>query len=176
LSTVLSLRAVAADTPREPYHFEPASLASGELRLGPDGWHAIVPLGGATHRFWLPELPVRASQLIVELPLDTAFGVRLQTAHRLKLALEKRPVGPAPLFITAQRRRRLILSTRAVDGWLDGNSYREIADGLFGVDGTPGRSWKTNDLRSRTIRLVRSGLALMRGGYRALLRPSSKKK
>jgi hypothetical protein len=135
-----------------------------------------VPLGGATHRLWLPELPRKPSQLIVELPLDVTFDVRLQTAHRLKLALEKRPVGPAPLFITAQRRRRLILSARAVDGWLDGNSYREIADGLFGEDGTPRRAWKTNDLRSRTIRLVQSGLALMRGGYRALLRSSSKKK
>ena len=29
---------------------------------------------------------------------------------------------------------------------------------------------KTHDLRSRTIRLVQSGLNLMRGGYRALLR------
>jgi hypothetical protein len=148
----------------------------GELRRAPDGWHAIVPLGGATHRLWLEELPVKPSPLIVELPLDTAFNIRLQTAHRFKLALEKRPVGPAPLVITAQRRRRLILSARALDGWLEGNSYREIAEGLFGEEGTPRRSWKSHDLRSRTIRLVRSGLALMRGGYRALLRSPSRKK
>ncbi len=32
------------------------------------------------------------------------------------------------------------------------------------------------ELRSRTIRLVQAGDALMRGGYRALLRPRSPKK
>jgi hypothetical protein len=167
---------VAADVPREPYEFEPGSLSAGELRRAPDGWHAIVPLGGAIHRLWLSELPAKAATLIVELPLDTTFDIRLQTAHRFKLALEERPVGHAPLWITAQRRQRLILSVRALDGWLEGNSYREIAAGLFGKERTPRRSWKSHDLRSRTIRLVQNGFALMRGGYRALLRPSSKKK
>ncbi|WP_456684371.1 DNA -binding domain-containing protein [Bradyrhizobium elkanii] len=38
--------------------------------------------------------------------------------------------------------------------------------------GIPDSAWKTHDLRSRTIRLVQSGLALARGGYRRLLRPS----
>jgi len=40
----------------------------------------------------------------------------------------------------------------------------------------PERAWKTHDLRNRTIRLVQTGLALMRGGYRELLRPSRRKK
>lgn len=53
---------------------------------------------------------------------------------------------------------------------MDGASYRAIAELLFGADCIPERAWKTNDLRSRTIRLVQSGLALMRGGYRELLR------
>lgn len=167
---------MAADAPRKPNDFEPGSLSAGELRRAPDGWHAIVPLGGAIHRLWLSELPVKAAPLIVELPLDSTFEVRLRTAHRFKLALEERPVGPAPLSITAQRRQRMILSARALDGWLQGNSYREIADGLFGKERTPPRSWKSHDLRSRTIRLVRSGLALVRGGYRALLHPPSRKK
>jgi hypothetical protein len=59
---------------------------------------------------------------------------------------------------------------------LEGNSYREIAEGLFGKERIFGRSWKAHDLRSRTIRLVQYGIALMRGGYRALLRPPSRKK
>ena len=54
---------------------------------------------------------------------------------------------------------------RAVDGWLEGNNYREIAQGLFGRHRVPDRSWKTHDLRGRTIRLVQTGLALMRGGF-----------
>ncbi len=40
----------------------------------------------------------------------------------------------------------------------------------------PERAWKTHDLRNRTIRLVQSGLALMRGGYRELLRYRRKQK
>lgn len=167
---------MTADVPRKPYEFEPASLSAGELRRARDGWHAILPLGGAIHRLWLPEIPAKAASLIIELPLDNSFSVRLQTANRFKLALEKRPIGPAPLLITTQRRQRLILSARALDGWLQGNSYRQIADELFGSERTPWRSWKSHDLRSRTIRLVRSGLALMRGGYRALLRPPFRKK
>ncbi|TWB51398.1 uncharacterized protein DUF2285 [Bradyrhizobium sacchari] len=38
-----------------------------------------------------------------------------------------------------------------------------------------GRAWKTHDLRSRTLRLVKTGLELVYGGYRALLRLMSRK-
>ena len=65
---------------------------------------------------------------------------------------------------------------RALDAWLAGHSYREIAEGLYGKERVASRSWKDGDLRSHIIRLVKSGIALMRGGYRALLRPSSRKK
>ena len=58
---------------------------------------------------------------------------------------------------------------------MDGASYRVIAEELFGRRRIPERAWKTHELRSRTIRLVQAGLALMRGGYRAVLRPSSRK-
>ncbi|MGL1255187.1 DUF2285 domain-containing protein [Escherichia coli] len=51
-----------------------------------------------------------------------------------------------------------------------------MAEVLFGAGRISERDWKTHDLRNRTIRLVQSGLALMRGGYRALLRPTSRKK
>jgi hypothetical protein len=53
---------------------------------------------------------------------------------------------------------------------------REIAEGLFGKERVGRRPWKDSDLRSHIIRLVKSGMALMRGGYRALLRSSSRKK
>ena len=65
---------------------------------------------------------------------------------------------------------------RALDGWLAGHNYREIAEGLFGMERIRGRSWKDHDLRSLTIRLVKNGIALMRGGYRALLRSARRKK
>ena len=65
---------------------------------------------------------------------------------------------------------------RALDGRNENKSYRAIAEGLFGKKRIPDRAWKTHDLRNRTIRLVQSGLALMRGGYRELLRPRRKDK
>ena len=39
-----------------------------------------------------------------------------------------------------------------------------------------GRAWKTHDLRDRTIRLVRTGLKLMRGGNLKLLRYSRRRR
>jgi len=151
-------------------------VAGGEFRRSPDGWHAIVPLGGATHRVWLPTIPAGGSLFAVELRLDANFDVRSRAAHRFLLAIEGRRLPTPPLALPRQRRRRFILTIRALDAWLQGHSYREIAEGLFGKEQVTGRSWKAHDLRSRVIRLVQNGLAMMRGGYRALLRPPLRKK
>lgn len=158
------------------YTLDFANLTGGELRRAPDGWHAIVPLGGANHRLWLKELPANGSPLAVELPLDFNFEIRAQAAYRFRRALEDGPLGPPVLPLTVQRRQRLTLSMRALDGWLEGNTYREIAAALFGATRISERDWRTHDLRNRTIRLVRSGFALMRGGYRALLRPGTRRR
>ncbi len=98
-----------------------------------------------------PDLPARVAELL-------AFWHRLTGA------------GPPPLEkVTPQRRRRLILGLRALDGRAAGASYRVLAAGLFGTARVPaGAAWKTHDLRSRTMRLVADATALMRGGYRAL--------
>lgn len=127
-------------------------------------------LGGATHRLWLHERLEAGSLLAVELPLDADFELRAQAAHRLWSALAKRTPGLARPPLPLQRRQRLTLALRAADGRTEGNSYREIAEGLFGKHRIPDRGWKTHDLRNRTIRLVQNGLALIRGGYRKLLR------
>ena len=152
------------------------TLSGRELRLASDGWHAIVPLGGTNHRLWLKELSTSGSPLAVELPLDDHFDVRAQAANRFWRALERRALGPPLLPLNVRRRQGLIFSIRALDGRLEGRTYREIAEGLFGQHRIPKRDWRTHDLRSRTIRLVRGGFALMRGGYRALLRAPSRKK
>ncbi|WP_333927146.1 DUF2285 domain-containing protein [Bradyrhizobium sp. CCBAU 11361] len=174
LPTVLPVRAAVRSAASKRYDLDFSKLAGSELRHAPDGWHAIVALGGAKHRLWLPALPPSGSSVAVDLPLDRNFEARLRAAHRFWLALERRPLGPPPLALPILTRRRLILALRAVDGSLEGNSYREIAQGLFGKHRIPDRGWKTHDLRSRTIRLVRTGLRLMRGGYRALLRRNRK--
>jgi hypothetical protein len=73
--------------------------------------------------------------------------------------------------LTLQRRQRLVLTLRALDGRLDGETYRAIAQALFGATRVPtGVGWKTHDLRDRTIRLARAGVTLMQGGYLELLR------
>lgn len=154
-----------------PIDHDLTKRAGAEFRQASDGWHGVVPLGGARHRLWLQEFPSKGASLAAELPLDADFDIRAQAALRFWQALRRRPLGAPVPALTLQRRRRLTLELRALDGWLEGNSYRAIAGGLFGQQRVSGRGWKTHDLRSRTIRLVQKGLTLMRGGYRALLRP-----
>jgi hypothetical protein len=126
--------------------------------------------------FWLKEAPVAAVAYAVELPFDHDFEFRADAGRRLWRALNGRPLG-APLHaLSVHRRRRLALALRALDARMDGGTYREIAQVLFGARRISERDWRTHDLRSSTIRLVQSGFDLMRGGYRALLRPSSPKK
>ena len=153
-----------------------SDLNKVQLREGPDGWHAVLYLRGVEHRVWLKEAPIVAVTYAVELPFDRDFDFRADAGRRLWRALNGRPLG-APLHVlSAQRRRRLTLALRALDARMDGSTYREIAEVLFGAGRISERGWRTHDLRNRTIRLVQSGFALMRGGYRALLRPKSRKK
>jgi hypothetical protein len=150
-------------------------LADAELRQGTDGWYAVLHLGGVEHRVWLREPPLVAVTYAVELPFDRDFDFRAHAARRLWRTLNSRPPGLPLHTFSAHRRRRLAMALRALDGRLAGATYREIAEVLFSPKRIPERAWKTHDLRNQTIRLVQNGLALMRGGYRALLRPSSRK-
>jgi hypothetical protein len=149
-------------------------LGSADIRHAADGWHAVLRLGGAIHRLWLPKIPTKSP--IIELPLDSDFDIRAQAAHRLWLAIGQRTLRPPPVGFSVQRRQRLALALRALDGHTGGNSYRAIAAVLFGKGRITERAWKTHDLRSRTIRLVQNGLSLVRGGYRTLLRARSGKR
>jgi hypothetical protein len=107
----------------------------------------------------------------VVIPLNEDFGVRADAALRLWRVTTGRPRGRPSDRLTSQRRHRLGLALRALDGRLAGESYRAIAQSLFGGARIPtGPSWKTHELRDRTIRLARAGLKLMRGGYLDLLR------
>jgi hypothetical protein len=151
-------------------------LNKGQLRQGPDGWHAVLYLHGAEHRVWLKEAPVVTVTYAVELPFDRDFEFRADAGRRLWRALNGRPPWVPLHALSAHRRRRLALALRALDARMDGSTYREIAEVLFDASRISERDWRTHDLRNRTIRLVQSGFALMRGGYRALLRPPSRKK
>jgi len=105
----------------------------------------------------------------VLLPFDGLFEVRVAAALRLWRALNGRRPGPSPAALSEVRRNRLILALRALDGRLDGATHREIAAALFGANAVPKRDWISHELRDRTARLVRLGVAMMNGGYRRLL-------
>ncbi|WP_347337288.1 DUF2285 domain-containing protein [Bradyrhizobium tropiciagri] len=105
-----------------------------------------------------------------ELPFDGDFDARAYAARRLWRTLNGRAPGPAFHQLSEQRRKRLSTAIRALDAHSAGGSYRIIAEALFDKRRIPENAWKTHDLRNRTIRLVQTGLALMRGSYRKLLR------
>ena len=144
-------------------------MAAAEFRQASDGLHGVLRRGGADHRLWLHDAPGEGVAYTAVLPLDQRFERRAHAVRRLWRALNNRLIGPEVRPLPRQRRARLILSLRALDGRLDGANYRVIAEGLFGADRIPDRGWKTHDLRNRTIRLVHAGVTLMRGGYLGLL-------
>jgi hypothetical protein len=151
-------------------------LSPRELRQHTDGWHAVLRFGGTTHRLWMKELPGAGVSPAIELPMDSSFELRAHAAQSLWRTLSGRSPGPPASSLSPQGRQRFALVLRALDGRNENESYRAIAEGIFGKKRIPERAWKTHDLRNRTIRLVQRGIALMRGGYRELLRPRRKDK
>jgi hypothetical protein len=175
LPTVLSVT-TSSHASAQPLSLDFTSLPTGELRPSPDGWHAVLRFGGVTHRLWLKDLPAAGAAQAIELPIDSSFELRAQAAQSLWRALSGRfPCRPLADH-APHRHQRMALVLRALDGRNEGKTYRAIAEGLFGKKKIPERAWKTHDLRNRTIRLVQRGLALMRGGYRELLRARRKDK
>ena len=137
------------------------------LFRGGTGRLSGVMLAGATQ-----ETPLAAV-----IPLDQHFSARSASALQLWRMLSEAPPHSRPDPLTRQRRQRLSLALRALDGRLAKASYREIAQGLFGaLRISAASSWKIDELRDRTIRLVRTGLDLMRGGYLALLRITTRRR
>lgn len=135
---------------------------------GPDGRHIIL---GNGHQLWLPTagLGVPLAALV---PFDDDFPLRIAGLLRFRQHLTGQNVSALPrsMQLTPQRRNRLILMLRALDGRLAGATYREIASVLFGDKAVAEPGWKTLPVRARTIRLVQDAIAMMEGGYFDLLR------
>ena len=138
---------------------------------GADGEYWLVNNAHGRLRLMLIDGASASAPAAVIVPLDANFPARAAAAARLWRAAMSRPSRRASDPISSQRRQRLALILRALDAHHCGESYRDIARALFGETRVPaGSAWKTHDLRDRTIRLVRTGLRLMRGGYLDLLR------
>lgn len=151
-------------------------FTAGQVCRAADGWHAVLRIGSVEHRVWSKQPLTAGTYYAAELPLDRDFEARAHAATRLWRAMNGRAPGPAFHRLSKQRRERLCAALRAVAAYFAGATYRSIAEALFGERRIPDRAWKTHDLRSRTIRLVQSGLAFVRGGYRKLLRPGRRNK
>ncbi len=176
MPTIVPVRPALPGGSSVPVALDLDELNESQLRQGPDGWHAVLHLRGVEHRIWFKEAPIVTAAYTVELPLDRDFEFRAGAGVRLWRGLNGRPQGAPPHAISAHRRRRIALALRASDARGDGATYREIAEAILPADRVARRDWATHEVRDRIKRLVKTGLALVQGGYRALLRPPSRKK
>ncbi len=106
--------------------------------------------------------------VVVALSFDRDFRIRMEAARRLH-ATARSGYAP-PTGLASAQRQRLERALRALDGSLNQESYRSIAEQIFGAEAVDGAGWKTTTIRDATIRLVQTGRRLMRGGYLKLLR------
>lgn len=98
------------------------------------------------------------------------LGHQLLTLRRL-VALRRLGRLPSSLYPIERRVDRWILVLRVLDAVSAGASQKQMAEALFG----PARvlsDWRSNSdyLRLRVQRLVRTGTALVGGGYRSVLK------
>lgn len=146
-----------------------AHLSGLDLRHAADGWHGIWNVDGVAHQFWLPQaVPDAAAFYAVSLPMDSFMELRAHAARRLWRSLSGRAPGADFRTMPAQLRKFHILSLRALDARLRGESYRAIAEVLLGFRGTK-EDWEADPRKNQARRLVAHGLKMMRGGYRLLL-------
>jgi hypothetical protein len=164
-ATVVVAPAPAAFTEARPI----CGLRPSFSRRAADGVHWLVEVGGTRLQVVLIDGVTAAAPAAIVLPVDGSTATRVEAARRLLRAISGRGCDRAADDMTPQRRARLGLTLRALDGRLAGCSYREIARALFGARVPSGAGWKTHDLRDRTMRLCRRGIDLMRGGYLDLL-------
>ena len=146
-----------------------SELREPAARADEDGTHLLFEVGGQTIRVVRlagapPDIPLAAL-----VPLNADGFDRMEGIDRLLRTLLGRTV-PNDGRLTKQQKRRQRHMLQATDGRLNGATYREIAGVIFGIDRVASEPWKTSALRDATTALVKDGLAMIAGGYRALLR------
>jgi hypothetical protein len=140
-------------------------------RQADDGTHALLLTSRLQHRLWMPR-PIAPGQpvaCVVPLSADAACGTSAAVQFWRHLKGEPAAAAREP----SAKLRRAYLSLQALDGRRAGESYRALAERLYGAGRVAAESWRTSSLRDATIRLVRTGLALASGEYRRLLRQKS---
>ena len=113
----------SAETPG----FTLAHLDGLDLRRADDGWHGLWRVDGVAHQFWLPEaVPDAAAFYAVTLPMDSFLELRAHAARRLWRSLNGRAPGPDFRTMPSQLRQFHILSLRALDAKLHGETQAQI--------------------------------------------------
>lgn len=140
-------------------------------RFADDGRHLLLgPRLDPSAALLLPDASADAPLMAI-LPLDHDAPQRIEALLRLWRRLAGSPPRGQPDSLSPARRKRLVMSLRAVDARRAGANRREIAEVIFGSDDVPeGVAFDDHHLRSRTSRLIRDGLAMIAGGYRKLLK------
>ncbi len=131
-------------------------------------FHHVLPDGDAIQVLRLASVGAD-EPLSALIPLDPDALDRLEALLRLVQSLLGRRVAE-DTRLTHQKRRRARHMLQAVDGRVNGASYREIGSVIYGRERVASEPWKTSALRDATIDLVKDGLAMIAGGYRNLLR------
>lgn len=150
------------------YEDFPSAIVAKDLD---DGRHALWP-DDADVQHIIITVSAKADQPVAALVLlDRHTPIRLDAVRRLWRRLTGHPGGAPVIPITAQQRRRFILMLRALDGWREHASYRDLAATLLDADvrDQSRRDWLTSSSRAQIIRIVRDGIRRMEGGYRDLL-------
>ena len=143
----------------------PAQLARHDTK---DGAHVIIRTEGGLQQLWITAGTAAGAPLAAIIPLDAMTAARADAVVQIWKAQARGSSGPRRS--RSRRLERLITALQALDARLDGASYRAIAEVIFGPRRLADEAWKTSSLRDAVIRIARTGVALMRGGYRKLLK------
>lgn len=137
----------------------------GNRRTAEEGLHVRLAAG---LQLLFKNAAASSGPVLVVLGLDQDFSVRVRAVEALDRVVRGR--APPKSRLTSAQRVRLARCLVALDGAERRESYREIAKAVFGEDTIDRGTWRTASVRDATIRLVRSGRDLMRGGYLKLLK------
>jgi hypothetical protein len=136
-------------------------------RRAEDGAHIIIRDKRYSFQLFLAASTDPLSGLQANIPLDENTAQRCASVQLFwSFVLGEMPVGSRK---RSGLRGKYPQALQALDGWMMGATYREIAEVLFGAARVDENSWKTSTIRSSTIRLVKLAEDMMLGGYARLL-------
>lgn len=137
-------------------------------RHSADGVDILLSHQDAVRQIFIPKASGHDAQLCAIIPMDQMADRRLEaTCDYWRGATGRKALTKKPL---RNKNARMPNVLRALDGHLSGASYRDIAQSFYDAARLETEPWRVSSVRDTTIRLVRSGLVLMRKDYRKLLR------